>query len=103
MTYQIKWNEGCEPWFIVDRFLNPFYDSVFRGYGWNKITHLNNLNATGFTLWAHPGGFLVHRQHEVSQAGVMFKSQKKAYDQERKKGAADKAKYDKTLAGTTHR
>jgi len=30
-AYSINWAPGFEPWFIIDRHLNPWYDSAFRG------------------------------------------------------------------------
>ncbi|GBF89222.1 hypothetical protein Rsub_02099 [Raphidocelis subcapitata] len=100
--YQVGWTKDYEPWFITDRFLNPFYDSVFRGYGWNKVTHVNNVNGQGFTFMVHPSAWIVHRQHGRSGADKMYQSQKKAYEAEAK-ADPKKAEENTSLAGMTHR
>ena len=46
--YEATFREKYEPWVICDRLLAPLYDARFRGYGQNKIVHLEHMNHTGF-------------------------------------------------------
>ncbi|KAI8467271.1 MAG: glycosyl-transferase for dystroglycan-domain-containing protein [Monoraphidium minutum] len=100
--YQVAWTQDYEPWFIVDRLYNPFYDSVFRGYGWNKVTHVNNVNGMGFTFMVHPNAWIVHRQHDRSAADKMYQSGKKEYEAAAK-ADPKKGEESTSLAGMTHR
>lgn len=52
-----------EPWVIATRASPPWYDVRFRGYGQNKIVHLEALNASGHSFVVEPGAWLVHRPH----------------------------------------
>ena len=63
---------------------------------------MTNTNAQGFEFWVHPAGFLVHRQHNTSKAGVMYQAQKKLYEEQTKK---DPKRGDKNIsvAGMTHK
>ena len=46
--YTVKYEFRYEPWVICDRLLVPWYDARFRGYGQNKIVHLEHMNWTGY-------------------------------------------------------
>ncbi len=52
---------SLQPWFIVDRKSNPWYDQRFRGYGEDKISKVSALVQEGFEFYVHPSAFLVHR------------------------------------------
>ena len=80
----------------------PPNGSVFRGYGWNKVTHVTNVHSQGFTFMVHPAAWIVHRQHSRSGADKLYQSQKKDYE---KQARSDPKKGDEntSLAGMTHR
>ena len=46
--YEVEFASSYEPWVICDRMDTPWYDSRFRGYGKNKIAHLEVLNHSGY-------------------------------------------------------
>ncbi|KAG1657204.1 hypothetical protein FOA52_008237, partial [Chlamydomonas sp. UWO 241] len=66
--YDVEYANRYEPWVIVDRLTAPWHDARFRGYGQNKIVHLEHMNATGFRLVVHPSAWLVHRKHHLAPA-----------------------------------
>ncbi|GAX73256.1 hypothetical protein CEUSTIGMA_g710.t1 [Chlamydomonas eustigma] len=66
--YEVKYEYRYEPWVICDRMMVPWYDSRFRGYGQNKIVHLENMNWTGYKFRVHPKAWLIHRKHALAKA-----------------------------------
>ena len=52
-----------EPYVIVPKSLCPKYDERYSGFGWNKISHIMELDAAGFTFTVLPYGFIMHVPH----------------------------------------
>ena len=61
--YPAVYATGFEPFVLMSRVHVPWYDERFRGYGWDKITHIFQLARSGYNLMVHPTAFLVHRPH----------------------------------------
>lgn len=101
--YAVEYHDGYEPWFIIDRFRNPWYDVSFRGYGWNKVSHVLNIYYKRYKFLAHPTGFIVHRQHSRSNADKMYQAQKRDYERDMKLRKITPEKPNNNLAGLTHR
>eukprot|EP00882_Tetradesmus_deserticola_P029727 GHRQ01033323.1.p1 GENE.GHRQ01033323.1~~GHRQ01033323.1.p1 ORF type:complete len:242 (+),score=65.44 GHRQ01033323.1:222-947(+) len=101
--YDVEYHDGYEPWFIIDRFRNPWYDVSFRGYGWNKVSHVINIYYQKYKFLAHPTGFIVHRQHSRSNADKMYQVQKHSYEKDMVAGKITADKPNNNLAGLTHR
>ncbi len=39
---QVYWQMFYEPWFLLSRTHNHWYDVRFQGYGYNKQNHVSN-------------------------------------------------------------
>ena len=43
---QVQWEEDFEPYVVVQRNVSR-YDNRFVGFGWNKVSHIMELQAQG--------------------------------------------------------
>lgn len=66
--YHIKWEDGYEPFVVVSRLHVPWFDERFRGYGWDKISHVYQMAYGKFNFTVHGQAFVVHRPHPPSAA-----------------------------------
>lgn len=60
---------SSEPWVVASRVNVPWYDELYRGFGYNKIQNLHHINHEGFTFHVMHDGYLIHRcayYHAVS-------------------------------------
>ena len=65
-SYVVKYHLHYEPYVVVHRNVTR-YDQRFVGYGWNKVSHIMELNAQGYEFVVLPRAFVIHKYHPVSQ------------------------------------
>ncbi|CAK8685218.1 unnamed protein product [Clavelina lepadiformis] len=73
--YKVNWEPDFEPYVVVRKAECPSYDDRFIGFGWNKVSHIIELDAAGFTFNVMPFGFMIHLPHSPSIDLVKYRSQ----------------------------
>lgn len=73
-AYKVNWEADFEPFIVVPRKETPFYDQRFVGFGWNKVSHIMELDALGFDFVVLPNAFIVHMPHAPSFDIAKFRS-----------------------------
>ncbi|GAX83398.1 hypothetical protein CEUSTIGMA_g10823.t1 [Chlamydomonas eustigma] len=76
-SYEVGYESRYEPWVMCDRRSVPWHDHIFKGYGLNKIMHLEHMNSTGYKFMVEPTTFLIHRAHRSTHAKNLVISAKK--------------------------
>lgn len=72
-SYRVDWAPNFEPYVVVRRDC-PEYDDRFLGFGWNKVSHIMELDAKGYDLVVLPNAFIVHMPHAPSFDISKFRS-----------------------------
>ncbi|XP_015766293.1 PREDICTED: glycosyltransferase-like protein LARGE1 [Acropora digitifera] len=69
----VQWEEDFEPYVVVRRNVTR-YDKRFVGFGWNKVSHIMELQAQGYEFVVLPSAFVVHMPHSPSFDIFKFRS-----------------------------
>ncbi|XP_010142149.1 PREDICTED: glycosyltransferase-like protein LARGE2 [Buceros rhinoceros silvestris] len=65
VSYRVAWQPDFEPYIVVRRDC-PKYDQRFVGFGWNKVSHIMELDAQEYELLVLPNAFMIHMPHAPS-------------------------------------
>ncbi|XP_044292517.1 LARGE xylosyl- and glucuronyltransferase 2 [Varanus komodoensis] len=65
VPYPVEWQPHFEPYVVVRRDCPP-YDQRFVGFGWNKVSHIMELDAQEYELLVLPNAFMIHMPHAPS-------------------------------------
>ncbi|XP_072153675.1 xylosyl- and glucuronyltransferase LARGE2s [Bemisia tabaci] len=71
--YKVQWEPDYEPYIVVRKDI-PEYDTRFVGFGWNKVSHIMELEAQGFEFIVLPNAFIIHMPHAPSFDIAKFRS-----------------------------
>ncbi|XP_041753877.2 LARGE xylosyl- and glucuronyltransferase 2 [Coregonus clupeaformis] len=71
--YKVEWEADFEPYVVVRRDC-PVYDQRFVGFGWNKVSHIMELDAQEYDLMVLPNAFMIHMPHAPSFDISKFRS-----------------------------
>uniref|UniRef100_A0A3Q0R139 LARGE xylosyl- and glucuronyltransferase 2 n=1 Tax=Amphilophus citrinellus TaxID=61819 RepID=A0A3Q0R139_AMPCI len=72
-SYKVEWEPDFEPYVVVRRDC-PEYDQRFVGFGWNKVSHIMELDAQEYDLMVLPNAFMIHMPHAPSFDISKFRS-----------------------------
>ena len=73
--YKINWAPDFEPYITVTRNVSK-YPEMFMGFGWNKVSHIMELDAKGFEFVVLPDAFIIHTPHAPSLDISHYRSSK---------------------------
>ncbi|XP_005089411.2 LARGE xylosyl- and glucuronyltransferase 1 [Aplysia californica] len=71
--YTVAWEQDFEPYVVVRQDI-PTYDQRFLGFGWNKVSHIMELDAQGYEFVILPNAFIIHMPHAPSFDIAKFRS-----------------------------
>ncbi|KAM6981256.1 xylosyl- and glucuronyltransferase LARGE2s [Aplochiton taeniatus] len=71
--YKVEWEGDFEPYVVVRKDC-PVYDQRFVGFGWNKVSHIMELDAQEYDLMVLPNAFMIHMPHAPSFDISKFRS-----------------------------
>lgn len=71
--YKVEWESDFEPYVVVRKDC-PEYDQRFVGFGWNKVSHIIELDAQEYDLMVLPNAFMIHMPHAPSFDISKFRS-----------------------------
>ncbi|KAL8614336.1 Xylosyl- and glucuronyltransferase LARGE2s [Nucella lapillus] len=73
MHRKVAWEHDFEPYVVVHRDI-PRFDQRFLGFGWNKVSHIMELDAQGYEFVVLPNAFIIHMPHAPSFDIAKFRS-----------------------------
>ncbi|XP_077868932.1 xylosyl- and glucuronyltransferase LARGE1 [Saccoglossus kowalevskii] len=73
--YKVQWESDFEPYVVVKKD-SPLYDTRFVGFGWNKVSHIMEIDALGYEFIVLPNAFMIHMPHAPSFDIAKFTSNK---------------------------
>ncbi|GAM24858.1 hypothetical protein SAMD00019534_080330 [Acytostelium subglobosum LB1] len=64
MAYKAQYKWNYEPYLLFDRTQTELFDEVFKGYGFDKNSHVFTMAVMGFKFFVQPESFIIHINHE---------------------------------------